>query len=325
VVGAKPPATVVDDVLARRTVVGSHDCELVTVRSSGMLVTPSLGWGTEVVGMGSVPLLLTVGCVMGGGVTVGVVVGVTSGPLVVGPSVGGVVGLVLFVMGGSTTVIVGVVVGGSGGGVVEVMMGGSVTPVPLGVTVTSGTVTVVGGGTSGVVEFGRGRTLVRISSISLNRELRGSDFLVVGSGARVVSGASVVMAVVGHSTMLGGVETGTDSVTDGTVVLAWDWDSVKCSWFSVLSLSLGSVVVELFGDVGEAEGVLWTTPPLGVGVLEAVLESVGNRFSMTPSTISPRDCRFVVVVAWVVSVSVVGVTSSGAKVMLVNWRLTCRG
>jgi len=79
---------------------------------------------------------------------------------------------------------------------------------------------VVEGGTSGVVVFGRGRTLVRISSISLNRELRGSVFLVVGSGAGVVSGASVVMAVVGHRTMLDWVETGTDSVTGATVGLA---------------------------------------------------------------------------------------------------------
>jgi len=138
VVGAKPPETVVDDVLSRRTVEGSHDCELVTVRSGGMLVTPSLGRGTEVVGTGSVPLPLTVGVLTGGGVTVGKFVVVISGPLVVvgisvGTSVGGVVMTVPFVMGGSTTEIVGVVTGGSGGGVV--VMGGSVIPVPLGVTV----------------------------------------------------------------------------------------------------------------------------------------------------------------------------------------------
>jgi len=91
-----------------------------------------------------------------------------------------------------------------------------------------------------------------------------------------------------------------------------------------LGSSLGSVV-ELLGDVGEKEGVLWTKPPLDVSVLEPALDSVGKRFSRTPSTISPRDCRFVVDVAWVVSVSVVGVTSSGGRVMLLNWRLTCRG
>ena len=324
VVGAKPAATVADDVLSRSTVVGSHDCELVTVRVGAMLVTPSpdVETGGGGVTVGSVPLPLDVVVITGGGVTVGEgVVVMTSGPLVVAVVVtGGGSGVVVFdeIGGGSTTgPLVVVVMGGSGGGVVVVTTGGSVTgPVPLGVVVGSGIGMRVVVGNSMVVTFGRGRALVRISSISLNRELRGSVLLVVGSGvgAGVVSGASVVMAVVGHSTMLDDVEMATGSATDTTVELDWDLTSVRDSVFSVVS------VVELLDSVGETKGVLWTPSPLDV----SVLETVGKRFSMTPSTTSLKDfCP--VVVALAVSVSVVGVISSGATVMLVNWRLTCRG
>lgn len=330
VVGASPLAAVAAvDVLSRRTVEGSQDCELVTVRSGAMLVTPSLGVTMELVAVGSVPLLEKL-VVMGGGITVGEVVGVvvmipvSLCVVMVGLSVGPVGPVVLVVIGGgSTTVMVGLVVGGSGGGgvVVSVTIGGSVVIglVPVGVTVpsvTSGMGMMVEVGISGNVVFGRGRALVRISSISLNRELRGSVLLVVGSGAGVVAGASVVMAVVGNKMILDVVGIVTGSATETTVEAAWELESVRASVVvaSVVSLGFSAVELLLGAIVGAEKGVVWMTCPLDA----TVLDPEGKRFPSTPSTISLRDCFVVAVVAWDESVSIVVVTSSGATVMLVN-------